>query len=269
MKQFRWSTPARAEWVGLPDLEPALVAGAAQRAQGADPAGPAARNTPRPADDTGHIRAPALCFANMHEYGDLLTRYLHARKSVFIDRLNWRVSEADEMEFDQYDTPFCRWVILHEFGEVIGGVRLMPTTARCGIYSYMLRDAQLGILEDLPTDVLFFRAPVDPTVWEASRFFIVDSVPAARRTAVQQVLFRRMRETAAANGARFLLGIVPAVWARWARRLDATAIPIGAKFAIDGTWSQSVMFNVQGCAPAAAPTRAATPAPVPAPEPAA
>lgn len=256
MKQFRWSTPARAEWVGLPDLEPSTVASAAQRPQGLDSAGPSSRDRPRQADDTGHIRSPALSFANMHEYGDLLTRYLHARKSVFIDRLSWRVSEADDMEFDQYDTPFCRWVILHEFGEVIGGVRLMPTTARCGIYSYMLRDAQLGILEDLPTDVLFFRAPVDPTVWEASRFFIIDTVPAARRMAVQSVLFRRMRETAAENGARFLLGIVPAVWARWARRLDATAIPIGAKFAIDGTWSQSVMFNVQSQAAAPTPTPA-------------
>jgi N-acyl-L-homoserine lactone synthetase len=253
MKQFRWSTPARAEWVELPDFEPITVAGTAPAPHPVSARHAPQGESPRHADETGHIRSPALSFANMHEYGDLLIRYLHARKSVFIDRLNWRVSEADNMEFDQYDTPFCRWVILHEFGEVIGGVRLMPTTARCGIYSYMLRDAQLGILEDLPSDVLFFRAPVDATVWEASRFFIVDSVPAARRTAVQHVLFRRMRETAAGNGARFLLGIVPAVWARWARRLDATAIPIGAKFSIDGTWSQSVMFNVQGAAPAPAP----------------
>ena len=196
--------------------------------------------------DVGHVRAPALSFQNMHEYGDLLSRYMQARKSVFIDRLRWHVSEVDDMEFDQYDTPYCRWVILHEFGEVIGGVRLMSTTARCGAYSYMLRDAQLGLLDDLPTDVLFFKAPVDPTVWEASRFFIMDTVPALRRTAVQHLLFRRMRETAAENGARFLLGIVPAVWSRWARRLDATAIPIGAKFSIDGTASQSVLFNVQG-----------------------
>lgn len=199
--------------------------------------------------DIGHIRSPVLSFRNMHEFGDLLIRYLEARKSVFIDRLNWCVSEKDGMEFDQYDTPWCRWVILHEFGEVIGGVRLMPTTARCGIYSYMLRDAQLGILDDLPTDVLFLPAPVSPTVWEASRFFIVETVPAARRMAVQQLLFRRMRESAAEHGARILLGIVPSVWSRWARRIDATATPIGAKFSIDGTSSQSVLFNVQGQAP--------------------
>jgi N-acyl-L-homoserine lactone synthetase len=186
-----------------------------------------------------------MSFANMHEHGDLLTRYMQARKAVFIERLKWHVCEADEMEFDQYDTPYCRWVVLHEFGEILGGVRLMPTTASCGIYSYMLRDAQLGILDDLPTDVLFFKAPVDPKVWEASRFFITDAVPAARRTTVQRLLFRNMSETAARNGAHFLLGIVPAIWARWARRLDASATPIGAKFSIDGTWSQSVLFNVR------------------------
>lgn len=249
MRQFGPSTLTRSQRVGFPDLESPSAVGNVRLRLSRFGRRPVPVETPREAVETGHIRSPVLSFRNMHEFGDLLTRYLRARKAVFLDRLNWHISEADGMEFDQYDTPFCRWVILHEFGEVIGGVRLMPTTARCGIYSYMLRDAQLGILDDLPTDVLFMTAPVDRSVWEASRFFIVDSVPAARRMAVQQLLFRRMRETAAEEGARFLLGIVPSVWSRWARRIDATASPIGAKFSIDGTWSQSVLFNVDDRTP--------------------
>lgn len=193
----------------------------------------------------GNIHATTMGFREIHEHGTLLVKYLEARKSVFIDRLNWQVSEADGMEFDQYDTPACRWVVLHEFGEVLGGVRLLPTTARSGIYSYMLRDAQNGLLEGLPRDVLFFEAPIKPYVWEASRFFIAETVPSTRRTDIQQKLFDSMARTAAKNGASKILGIVPAVWSRWARRLGACATPIGAKFSIDGTMSQSVLFNIR------------------------
>lgn len=187
-----------------------------------------------------------MSFRSMHEHGTLLTKYLEARKSIFIDRLHWQVGEADGMEFDQYDTPACRWVVLHEFGEIIGGVRLLPTTAKCGIYTYMLRDAQRGLLESLPTDVLFFEAPVNPNIWEASRFFITEIVPSSRRAAVQQELFQNMTLAAKENGASRLLGIVPSVWSRWSRRLGVGATPIGAKFSIDGTVSQSVLFNIYG-----------------------
>eukprot|EP00581_Thalassiosira_minuscula_P038019 CAMPEP_0184456984 /NCGR_PEP_ID=MMETSP0740-20130409/28599_1 /TAXON_ID=385413 /ORGANISM="Thalassiosira miniscula, Strain CCMP1093" /LENGTH=177 /DNA_ID=CAMNT_0026829255 /DNA_START=33 /DNA_END=562 /DNA_ORIENTATION=+ len=125
-----------------------------------------------------NVRASSLSFANMHNYGELLVNYLRARKHVFIDQLDWDIYQTDGMEFDQYDTPQCRWIVVHEFGEILAGIRLLPTTARCGIYSYMLRDAQRGILDNMPTDVLFMQAPVDPKVWEAARVFITENVPA-------------------------------------------------------------------------------------------
>lgn len=180
----------------------------------------------------------------MNEFGNLLPKYLQARHSVFIDRLGWDLPEADGMEFDQYDTPQCRWVILHQFGEVIGGVRLMPTTSRCGIYSYMLRDAQKRLLHSIPPDVLFLDAPVDRNIWEASRLFITDSVPAQRRAGVQNVLMNEMSRAARAGGAKRVIGIVPAVWSRWLRRLGMGAVPMGPRFQIDGTRSQAALFNV-------------------------
>lgn len=195
-------------------------------------------------NEVANIRTADMSFRNMHSFGDLLSKYLMARKSVFIDRLNWHVSEADGMEFDQYDTPFCRWIVLVEFGEIVGGVRLLPTTATCGIYSYMLRDAHLGLLEDFPTDVLFIDPPAHSGAWEASRFFIKDSIPGARRLLIQSLLFAEMNRVAKENGAKFILGIVPAVWSRWARRLDVMATPIGVPFTIDDTQSQSVLFEV-------------------------
>lgn len=201
---------------------------------------------------TRNIRTADMSFENFHTFGDLVPRYLRARKSIFIDRLNWHVSEANGMEFDQYDNPFCRWVVLLEFGEILGGVRLLPTTARYGIYSYMLRDAHLGLLDDFPTDVLFIDPPTHSRAWEASRFFINDNIPGARRLLIQGLLFAEMNRVAKENGAQFILGIVPAIWSRWARRLHVTATPIGVPFTIDQTRNQSVLFEVDSLGPQAA-----------------
>lgn len=240
MKHTKASGLTRAASAGFPELVPASGKATTRAAERRTPGRAAAASAAR----TGSIRSTAMSFADMHMHGDLLVKYLRARRAIFIDRLHWNVAQADGMEFDQYDTPFCRWIVLHEFGDVLAGVRLLPTTAQCGVYSYMLRDAQRGLLPDLPTDVLFFDAPVDPLVWEASRFFITDSVPSARRPLLQSLLFEGMSLTAKRHGARHILGIVPSVWSRWARRLGADATPIGARFSIEGASSQSVLFSV-------------------------
>ncbi len=196
-----------------------------------------------PEPGLGRIRTSILSFLNMHAHGELLVSFMRARKETFIERLNWQLPETDGMEYDQYDTPACRWVVIHEFGEVAGGVRLVPTTARCGVYTYMLRDAQRGLLQEIPKDVLFFEAPVSPTICEASRLFISPQVPAHRRGVVQAVLMEGLSLAATDMGASQVIGIVPAVWSRWLRRLDLDAVPVGPKFEIDGTISQAALFN--------------------------
>ena len=193
-----------------------------------------------------HIRASVLSFMNMHLYGELLVDFLRARKRTFIDRLNWSLPQTEGMEFDQYDTPLARWIVIHEFGEVLGGIRMTPTTARCGIYTYMLGDAQKGLLDNIPSDVLFFEAPVSGAIWEASRLFIVDEVQSQRRLHIQVILMDKMSRVAHDVGAGHVIGIVPAVWSRWWRRLDLDAVPVGPKFAIDGTISQAALFNTSG-----------------------
>lgn len=232
----------RSAVLAFPALVPAEDSGVRRSAQGGA-AGAAAPVLDNPLPRAGHVRAAILSFQNIHQHGELLVDFLRARKRTFIDRLHWTLPQVDGMEFDQYDTPLCRWIVIHEFGEVMGGIRLTPTTARCGIYSYMLRDAQLGLLDGIPRDVLFFDAPVSQTIWEASRLFITEEVPAHRRLQVQSVLMGNLATSAREVGASQVIGIVPAVWSRWLRRLDLDAVPVGPKFAIDGTVSQAALFN--------------------------
>lgn len=98
------------------------------------------------------MEATTLSFINAHNHGELFANFFRARHDTFIRRNKWDLPQADGMEFDQYDTPASRWVVVHERGSVLAGLRLTPSTHHCGIYSYMIRDAQKGLLGTIPTN---------------------------------------------------------------------------------------------------------------------
>lgn len=185
-----------------------------------------------------------LSFTNIHHHGDLFVNLLKARRECFILRHNWNLPQVEGMEFDQYDTPASRWIAVHDGGEVLAGVRLTPTTARVGMYTYMIRDAQRGMLESIPSNLLDFDAPVDPTVWEGSRVFVSQRVPASLRTKVQSDLMCEMIRSARELGAQTLLGLVPSVWPRWISKLHLRAIPAGPSLMIDNVTVQVAMMKL-------------------------
>jgi len=190
------------------------------------------------------MKTTTLSFENMHFHGELFANLLRARRQSFIVQNNWDLPEADGMEYDQYDTPASRWIAVHQFGEVLAGIRLTPTTARCGIYSYMIRDAQKGLLESIPRDLLYFDAPVAPHIWESSRVFVSKNVPANKRMRVQANLMGEMISASRTLGATQILGLVPAVWSRWIGRLGLDAEPAGPKMDIDGTNTQVALMHL-------------------------
>jgi N-acyl-L-homoserine lactone synthetase len=193
---------------------------------------------------SGRITETTVSVTNQHRFGELYVDFLRARKRVFIDHKKWDLPNTDGMEFDQYDTPQSSAVIVHEFGRVLAGVRLLPTTAYCGCYSYMLRDAQRGLLPDIPETVLYEEAPVAPHVIEATRLFITPDVTAERRMIVQMKLMQAMASSASAQGAKFVIGIVPAIFQRWMTRLGFSAVPMGPKLNISGDNTQAAIMNV-------------------------
>ncbi|MFX0547543.1 acyl-homoserine-lactone synthase [Roseovarius sp. S1116L3] len=193
---------------------------------------------------TAEVQGTTLGFGNMHRHGRLCINYLRARRKVFIDQKGWDLPQSDGMEFDQYDTPEARWVVIHEYGRVLAGMRLTPTTAKCGQYSYMLRDAQRGLLENIPQDVLFLEAPVREDVWEATRLFVAHDVSSKRRLIIQTILLEQMAASARELGARAIIGIVPAVFSRWMKRIGMSATPIGPAMTIDGDKTQAALMNV-------------------------
>jgi N-acyl-L-homoserine lactone synthetase len=192
------------------------------------------------------MQSTTLSFENMHNHGELFANVLRARRQSFIVQNKWNLPEAMGMEYDQYDTPASRWLAVHEYGEVLGGVRLTPTTARCGIYSYMIRDAQRGLLDSIPQDLLAFEAPVDPQIWEVTRGFVLHSVPAAQRRRVHMRMVQEMARTARELGITQMLALLPTNWTRWGSRCSLDIQAAGRIMNLDGIDYQAVSLRLSG-----------------------
>ena len=185
-----------------------------------------------------------LSFATLHQHGELFANMLRARRELFIVHNKWKLPEALGMEYDQYDTPASRWVVVHdEEGKVMAGNRLTPTTTRCGIYSYMIRDAQRGLLDTIPDTLLYEEAPVADHIWESSRLFVAHDVPAAIRRRVHAQLISQLGDTVRGLGATHCLTLLSATWPRWADRVGVKMKAMGPVLEIDGIENQVVMMD--------------------------
>ena len=180
------------------------------------------------------MQMTTLSFANLHQHGALFSNMLRARHRTFIEGMNWELPNADGMEFDQYDTAQSRWVCVHDGDRVLAGVRLTPTTARCGVYSYMVRDAQRGLLDAIPAHLLDDTAPIAAHIWDANRLFVADGVATDIRHAVQLSLMGHMVRSARELGASTLIGLLPIAVPRLGRRLGIDMDAAGPLMKIGG-----------------------------------
>ena len=191
------------------------------------------------------MQTTTLSFSNRHNHGELFANLFRARKQSFIIQKNWDLPESEDMEFDQYDTPQSRWIAIHDRGEVLAGIRLTPTIARCGIYSYMIRDAQKGILGgSIPQDLLFAEAPIDEQTWECSRVFVSHSIPQTYRRKVHFKMVEAMTGSARELGASRLIALTGATWPRWYGRCGLDAEAIGRRMWIDDGDFQCVSIDL-------------------------
>lgn len=190
------------------------------------------------------MQTTTLSFANIHNHGELFANMLRARRELFIVHNKWNLPEAMGMEYDQYDTPASRWVVVHdEMGRVLAGNRLTPTTTKCGIYTYMIRDAQRGLLETIPETLLYKEAPVAENVWESSRLFVAHDVPMNMRRAVHAKLVSELGAAARRLGATHCLTLVNANWPRWAGRVGLDMTAMGPVMEIESVHNQVVSMD--------------------------
>ena len=107
---------------------------------------------------------------------DQVNSYLKLRKEVFVDRLDWPLFHAEDLEFEQYDSFDTTYVVASQGSKVVGGARLRRTDQFSGggslRYSYMIRDACLGLLPGLPKNLCDAIPPLDRSIWDLTRMVV-------------------------------------------------------------------------------------------------
>jgi acyl homoserine lactone synthase len=126
-----------------------------------------------------------------------LTLGMHRlRRRVFRDRLEWDVSVSDGLEVDRYDALSPTYLLGIDRQDVVGCVRLLPTTGR-----NMLADTFPVLLDGR-------AAPTSNRIWESSRF-CVDT---------------KNVQATAENGLREATFLLFAAMIEWGQRHDLQAI---------------------------------------------
>ena len=102
----------------------------------------------------------ALTRPALLKHSELALGMHRLRRRVFRDRLDWKVSVSDGLEIDQYDALTPTYLLGVEQRDVVGCVRLLPTTGR-----NMLADTFPVLLDG-------HAAPKAARIWESSRFCV-------------------------------------------------------------------------------------------------
>lgn len=118
------------------------------------------------------------------------------RRRIFQDRLDWKVSVSDGLEVDRYDAMTPTYLLGVDRQDVLGCVRLLPTTGR-----NMLANTFPVLLDGRD-------APNSPRIWESSRF-CVDT---------------QKTEATAENGLREATFLLLAAMIEWGQSRELSAI---------------------------------------------
>jgi len=135
------------------------------------------------------------------------------RREVFIERLGWELNTTNGMELDEFDGPDAVYVCSHDDDGLVNGVaRLLPTNG-----PYLMEKVFPSLWGGI--DI-----PCDPTIWELSRFAMVD-ISGSTELPIHQssangapYLLRQVYRSAKLLGARTLITVSPVGMEKLLRR---------------------------------------------------
>jgi len=88
------------------------------------------------------------------------------RFGIFKEKLGWDVpTDQNQFEVDEFDGPHATYLMSRSQNKMTGCMRLLATTG-----PYMLKDTFPELLDSN-------SAPIDPAIWEVSRFACVEQSP--------------------------------------------------------------------------------------------
>ena len=169
------------------------------------------------AAQSGYHVEVVRCPSNLDRW-HLVNEYLKLRKEVFVDRLEWPLFHAEELEFEQYDSFDTVYVIATLNGVTVGGARLRRANQVSGKgqlqYSYMIRDACLGILPGLPDNLCYEVPSMDTSMWEITRMVVKGP------REISRMILAKVNEFLSEEGAETVLFLGSPAFKRMANSLN-------------------------------------------------
>lgn len=167
--------------------------------------------------------------SHLHQHGAAFFDYLRLRKQFFVDELKWDIPHNNELEMDQYDNPTAFYSLVLKNGKVVGGARVMPTTAKWGSHTYMLKDAVDGKLDDIPPHIMGDNI-VSDHVWECTRLVMSNELKSFERGYCLQLIVDGLVRVANEHGCTELLTLSRVSLVRALRQLGYGAKQLGEPY---------------------------------------
>jgi len=170
-------------------------------------------------------------------YPRLIDEMHKLRRNVFHERLGWTVSVINRWEIDGYDALNPLYLVaLDENENVIGGLRLLPTTG-----FNMLNDTFRELLPDGER----FGSPL---IWESSRFTVritgensIDRNVVSKATAE---LITAMNEVGKAAALTHIVTVIDRGMHRMLGRMGWAGEPLGPPCVIGGVETYAVLYEL-------------------------
>lgn len=172
-----------------------------------------------------------------NEFPRLIDEMHRLRRSVFHERLKWQVTVINNWEVDGYDALDPLYVLsLNEREQVIGGLRLLPTTG-------------FNMLNDTFPELLPDGARIEsPLIWESSRFTVrmtgdrrSDAPVISRATAE---LGLALNEIGTMAGLTHIVTVYDQVMHRMLQRCGCAGDPLGPARDIGGVTTYAVVYEI-------------------------
>ena len=171
---------------------------------------------------------------NLSQTAGFLQDFLRLRYSLFVKKLGWRLDCCGGLEFDQYDTPYCTYILVTLKNKTIAGTRLIRTDTKTTTgFTYMINDASRGKLKSIPK-CLMEEPPTNADAWEATRFTVCGALTVTdKNLALQEVCRAAVKFVRSQNGS-VILGLMHPFYIRWFEKLGYSVCAAGPTVCIEG-----------------------------------
>jgi acyl-homoserine lactone synthase len=172
----------------------------------------------------------AITALNRHLYEDVIEQHFRLRHEIFVEERRWEtLRKPDGREIDSYDNEDTIYLLALEGRRVVGGHRLYPTT----------KPSMIG--EIFPHLAAVRGYPMDPLIWEWSRYFIVRD---RREGALNLELMTAVQEFCLDQGIVQISAVMETWWLPRFHEAAFVVTPLGLPALIEGAWTMAALLDV-------------------------